>query len=385
MHRQVQVYSHEEKGIMPEDVTGVLSAPEVQVKTSAALHQRNGAADDIVEVRELRKTYTRRTRRADQHGWTKWLPFGNTVVETSTAVDAISFSIQRGEIFGLLGPNGAGKTTTIRMLCTLLEPTGGTATINGYDVSRQPGMVRQNLGAVLTGDRSIYWKLTGRENLEYFAALYHIPPAIARQRVAELLDRLDLAGKADERVERYSTGMKQRVAIARALLANPPVLLLDEPTTGLDPQSARNLRELIQEIKQEGRTILLTTHYMEEADQLSDRVGIIDLGRIIALDTPARLKRTIKQIDIVRMEVEQYNPMLTAGFNRLPSVQNTMVRYLDDEHVWAVALHTTDSRNLLPHVIEQIGAHGGSIRHLQIDQPTLEDVFITLTGKQLRD
>ncbi len=369
---------------MPEDVAGVLSAPEIQTNVDTAFH-RNGTADNIVEVCDLRKTYTRRTKRADQQGWTKRLPFGNTTVETSTAVDAISFSIRRGEIFGLLGPNGAGKTTTIRMLCTLLEPTSGTATINGYDVSRQPSMVRQNLGAVLTGDRSIYWKLTGRENLEYFAALYHIPPAVARQRVTYLLDRLDLTGKADERVERYSTGMKQRIAIAKALLANPPVLLLDEPTTGLDPQSARNLRELIQEIKQEGRTILLTTHYMEEADQLSDRVGIIDLGRIIALDTPAHLKRTIKQLDIVSMEVEQYNSMLTDTFNEIPSVQNALVRYLDDEHVWSVALHTTDSRNLLPHVIEQIGAHGGSIQHLQIDQPTLEDVFITLTGKQLRD
>ena len=370
---------------MRDDITSMMDAPEAKVVPFEALRYRNGAADDIVQVRELRKTYTRRTKRADQHGWTKWLPFGNTVAETSTAVDAISFSIRRGEIFGLLGPNGAGKTTTIRMLCTLLEPTSGMATVNGYDGSRQPNMVRQNLGAVLTGERSIYWKLTGRENLEYFAALYHIPPTIARQRIAQLLDRLDLTGKADELVERYSTGMKQRVAIARALLANPPVLLLDEPTTGLDPQSARNLRELIQEIKQEGRTILLTTHYMEEADQLSDRVGIIDLGRIIALDTPAHLKRTIKQLDIVRLEVEQYNPSLTDKLNQLPAVQNVIVRYLDDEHVWSVALHTTDSRNLLPRLIEMIGSRACRIQHLQVDQPTLEDVFIALTGKQLRD
>ena len=153
--------------------------------------------------------------------------------------------------------------------------------------------MRQILGAVLTGVRSVYWKLSGRENLEYFAALYHLPPKVAKKRVSELLERLNLTERADEYVERYSSGMKQRVAIARALLADPPVLLLDEPTIGLDPQSARNLRELILDIKAEGRTVLLTTHYMEEADLLCDRIGIVDAGKIIAMDTPANLKRSV--------------------------------------------------------------------------------------------
>jgi ABC-2 type transport system ATP-binding protein len=354
---------------------------------SAMSRHSNGltpARPNIVEVRELRKAFVKRSK-AEAAGWRRLLPLGRRTTETFTAVQGINFSIKEGEIFGLLGPNGAGKTTTIRMLCTLLEPTSGSATINGYDIVRQANLVRQHLGAVLTGERSIYWKLTGRENLEYFAALYHIPPAIARRRVSELLERLDLANRADELVERYSSGMKQRIAIAKALLANPPVLLLDEPTIGLDPQSARNLRELILEIKREGRTILLTTHYMEEADQLCDRVGVIDLGRIIALDTPANLKKSIKQLDIVQLEVENFDPALTDALNQLPTVRHVVSRYSDEERVWSLALHADDSRHLLPRLIDQIGSHAGQIRHLAVAQPSLEDVFISLTGKQLRD
>jgi ABC-2 type transport system ATP-binding protein len=300
-------------------------------------------------------------------------------------VDGVSFEIRAGEIFGLLGPNGAGKTTTIKMLCTLLEPSGGTATVNGYDVSKQAGLVRQSLGAVLTGERSVYWKLTGRENLEYFAALYHIPGAVAKRRIDELLERLGLGNRADELVERYSSGMKQRVAIAKAMLANPPVLLLDEPTVGLDPQSARNLRELILETRNEGHTVLLTTHYMEEADLLSDRVGIIDGGKVIALDSPAELKRAIQQQDVLHLEIEQFDPAIEPALRALPSVTQVACHHLDGDGAWSVALHTDDSRAALPGLIEQVGARSGRIRHLEVVQPTLEDVFISLTGRQLRD
>ncbi|HEX7973351.1 MAG TPA: ABC transporter ATP-binding protein, partial [Anaerolineales bacterium] len=239
-----------------------------------------------------------------------------------TAVDGVNLQIGQGEVFGLLGPNGAGKSTTIRMLCTLLEPSGGTARVNGYDIVRQANQVRRSLGTLLAGERSIYWKLTARENLEYFAALYHIPPEIARKRIADLLERMELTARANDLVEKYSTGMKQRVAISRALLANPPIVLLDEPTLGLDPQAARKVRELVAELKAEGITILLTTHYMEEADQLSDRIGIIDQGRIIALGTPADLKQRIRQKDVIRLEIAGWHSEMEGVLKRLPNVDS---------------------------------------------------------------
>jgi ABC-2 type transport system ATP-binding protein len=341
--------------------------------------------EPMVRVEGLRKTFPGK-RKAAGHWWSRLLAPGRaSVVAPFVAVDEVSFSVGAGEIFGLLGPNGAGKTTTIRMLATLLEPTAGTATINGFDVYSEPNQVRQSLGAVLTGERSIYWKLTGRENLAYFAALYHLPPEVAKRRVGELLERLGLAHRADDLVERYSSGMKQRIAIAKALLANPPVVLLDEPTVGLDPQSARNLREIILDIKREGRTVLLTTHYMEEADQLADRIGIIDVGRIIALDTPTRLKASIHQSDVLHLEVENFDPALTAALGRLPTVERIGQPSYEREGTGLLAVQTTDSRNLLPLVIDAVATRAGRIRHLEVGQPSLEDVFIALTGKQLRE
>lgn len=301
------------------------------------------------------------------------------------AVDGVSLQIERGEIFGLLGPNGAGKTTTIRMLCTLLEPTSGTARLNGYDILKEANKVRQSLGTVLAGERSIYWKLTARENLEYFAALYHIPPAVARKRIDELMQRMELTERAGELVEKYSTGMKQRVAISRALLAHPPVLLLDEPTLGLDPQAARRVREVIRELKDEGHTILLTTHYMEEADQLSDRIGIIDQGKIIALDVPERLKERIHQKDVVRMEIAGWHEELAAPLRELPGVENVVTRRLEDEALYEVSLHTASSRAVLPGIITSLNQNGTRLVNMNIVKPSLEDVFIHLTGKALRD
>jgi ABC-2 type transport system ATP-binding protein len=315
----------------------------------------------------------------------RWL-FGKKELKAMfTAVDGVNLQIQYGEIFGLLGPNGAGKSTTIRMLCTLLEPTSGTAHINGYDIVRQANDVRRSLGTVLAGERSIYWKLTGRENLEYFAALYHIPPAVAKKRVDELIERMELKDRANELVEKYSTGMRQRVAIAKALLARPPILLLDEPTLGLDPQAARNLRELIATLKQEGHTILLTTHYMEEADQLSDRIGIIDSGKIIALDTPQGLKRRIEQKEIIRLEVSGWREYIGERLRAMQEVENLIVRRQDEADLWEVNLQATDSRVVLPKLMESISQNGTRLVNMNIVKPSLEDVFIHLTGKALRD
>lgn len=313
-------------------------------------------------------------------------PFGKKAPASFfTAVDGVDLKIHQGEIFGLLGPNGAGKSTTIRMLCTLLEPTSGTARVNGYDIIKQANQVRQNLGTVLAGERSIYWKLTARENLEYFAALYHIPADVAKKRVNELLERMELTARADELVEKYSTGMKQRVAISKALVANPPILLLDEPTLGLDPQAARNLRELIAQLKAEGHTILLTTHYMEEADQLSDRIGIIDQGKIIALDTPARLKERIQQKDVIRLEISGWHDDMAGKIQEVPGIEQLISRRMDGEDLVEVSLHAENSRSVLPGVIDKINFNGTRLVNMNIVRPSLEDVFINLTGKALRD
>ena len=313
-------------------------------------------------------------------------PFGKQEPKAMfTAVNGVDLQIQRGEIFGLLGPNGAGKSTTIRMLCTLLEPTSGTARVNGFDIVKQANDVRRSLGTLLAGERSIYWKLTGRENLEYFAALYHIPQAIAKKRVDELLERMELKDRANELVEKYSTGMRQRVAIAKALLARPPILLLDEPTLGLDPQAARNLRELIAQLKQEGHTILLTTHYMEEADQLSDRIGIIDTGKVIALDTPEGLKHHIDQRESIRLEVTGWQEYIGEKLRALAEVSNLVARKQGEADLWEVNLQSSNSRAVLPKLVENIGQNGTRLVNMNIVKPSLEDVFIHLTGKALRD
>jgi ABC-2 type transport system ATP-binding protein len=315
----------------------------------------------------------------------RW-PFGKREPKPMfTAVNGVDLQIKRGEIFGLLGPNGAGKSTTIRMLCTLLEPTSGTAHVNGFDLVAQANDVRRSLGTLLAGERSIYWKLTGRENLEYFAALYHIPAAVARQRVDELIERMELKDRANELVEKYSTGMRQRVAIAKALLARPPILLLDEPTLGLDPQAARRLRELIAELKQEGHTILLTTHYMEEADQLSDRIGIIDTGKIIALDTPEGLKQRIEQKEVIRLEVAGWHEEIADKLKSIAGIENLISRQQTEADVWEVNMQAHNSRTALPRIVEHISGNGTRLVNMNIVKPSLEDVFIHLTGKALRD
>src|SRR5918996_3516478 len=283
--------------------------------------------DFAIDARQLVKKFPARPGTGDKTGESSPPPkrklFAKREPKTMfTAVNGVDLQIERGEIFGLLGPNGAGKSTTIRMLCTLLEPTSGTAHVNGFDIVKQANEVRRSLGTLLAGERSIYWKLTGRENLEYFGALYHIPATEAKQRVEELIERMELKERANELVEKYSTGMRQRVAIAKALLARPPILLLDEPTLGLDPQAARRLRELIAELKQEGHTILLTTHYMEEADLLSDRIGIIDAGKVIALDTPEALKRRIDQQEVIHLELIGWHDDLGEKLKNIDGIEN---------------------------------------------------------------
>ncbi len=299
------------------------------------------------------------------------------------AVDGIDLVVEPGEIFGLLGPNGAGKTTTMKMLATLLIPTSGTIRVLGVDPLERPRDVRARLGAMLSGERSLYWKLTGRENLEYFAALYHVPPSETKARIANVLAAVKLADRADDYVERYSTGMRQRLALARALLPNPPLVVLDEPTVGLDPQASRDLRDRVRELKAQGRTVVLTTHYMEEADQLCDRVAIIDHGRIVALDTPAALKRTIRAEEVVRLEIAlqgDERPVI----DRLAR-SATVARSERSNGTLAVTAHCASARDFVPAAFDAARSTGATIRHVEVVPVTLEDVFLALTGRALRE
>ena len=299
------------------------------------------------------------------------------------AVDGIDLVVAAGEIFGLLGPNGAGKTTTMKMLATLLIPTSGAIRVLGIDPLERPREVRARLGAMLSGERSLYWKLTGRENLEYFAALYHVPPSETKARIANVLAAVKLADRADDYVERYSTGMRQRLALARALLPNPPLVVLDEPTVGLDPQASRDLRDRVRELKAQGRTVLLTTHYMEEADQLCDRVAIIDHGRIVALDTPAALKRTIRAEEVVHLEigVEGDDAAVIDRLGRSATVART------ERHngTLNVTAHCASARDFVPAAFDAARSTGATIRHVEVVPVTLEDVFLALTGRALRE
>ena len=310
--------------------------------------------------------------------------------QRSVAVNGIDLRVERGEIFGILGPNGAGKTTTLRMLATLLEPTSGVIRVLGIDVARRPRAVRARLGAMLSGERSLYWKLTARENLEYFAALYHVPPKEQHPRIDAALIAANLMDRADDYVERYSTGMRQRLALARALLPDPPLVILDEPTVGLDPQSARDLRDRVRELKRQGRTVLLTTHYMEEADQLCDRIAIIDHGVIVALDTPAALKRRIRAEEVVRLEIgmrvpEAMAPAAEAALLVRLAAGATIARSERRDGTLAVTAHCASARDFVPAAFDAARGEGLTIQHVEVVPVSLEDVFISLTGRALRE
>ncbi|NMC47040.1 MAG: ABC transporter ATP-binding protein, partial [Chloroflexi bacterium] len=219
------------------------------------------------------------------------------------AVKEISFTVEQGEVFGLLGPNGAGKTTTVKMLTTLLLPSSGTAKIRGLDVIDQTAEVRRHIGFAFSGSRGLYNRLTAIQNLKYFAELYALDPQITKKRIPELLELVGLADRGDDRVETYSSGMTQRLHLARALLHDPEVLFLDEPTVGIDPLGSRELRKTIKNLSSLNKTILLTTHYMAEAEELCQRIAIINHGELVVLDTPDALKRRISGDSVIEVTV----------------------------------------------------------------------------------
>lgn len=293
-------------------------------------------------------------------------------------VDCVSFSVGKGECFGLLGPNGAGKTTLTKIIVGLLQPKEGRVFINGTDVHRQPKKIKPLVG-VCFQESIFYETLTGKENLEFVAALYNVPRGKVGVAISSSLKRVLLTEKdANKRVKHYSGGMKRKLAVAVALLNDPPLLILDEPTTGLDPQARRALWETIEGLKEEGRSILLTTHYMDEADFLSGKVAIIDLGKIIAMDTPTVLKDSVGESVIE----------LKCGFVKEEFVQDTR-KTLHVSNVVSIedgykAL-TKEPDKVLPKIVALGIKHEVGITNVQVFSPTLEDVFIKLTGKTLRE
>jgi ABC-2 type transport system ATP-binding protein len=237
---------------------------------------------------------------------------------------------------------------------------------------------------VLSGERSLYWKLTARENLEYFAALYHVPSAETPARIVDILEAVHLTDRADDYVEKFSTGMRQRLVLARALLPAPSLLLLDEPTVGLDPQAARDLRERVLQLRDEGRTVLLTTHYMEEADQLCDRIAIVDHGRIVALDTPDRLKRSLSGSEVVRIEITSPERSEPAIMGRLNG-SATVTQREEVDGTLHLTVQCSSARDLVPLAIDAARAADAELRNIQVQPISLEDVFISLTGRALRE
>ncbi len=298
------------------------------------------------------------------------------------AVDSVSFEIREGELFGLLGPNGAGKTTLIKCISTLLIPDMGTAIVGGNDVLKEPISVRKKIGVLTGGERTLYWKLSAIDNLKYFAALYGVPSKQVKQRVDFLLELMGLKDRANENVEKFSSGMKQKLAIARALIHDPPILLIDEPTLGLDPYFARFIRHFVKEELSHKlkKTILLTTHYMDEADELCDRVAFMNRGKIEALDTPTALKKGMPQEQV--LELKCLGDLNKNSFAELKEASG--INILKKDGYVYIRINTGNPESLLSRLVDTI-RDKAKVLSVNVTSPTLEDVFVYLTGASLKD
>ncbi|MGE5403297.1 MAG: ATP-binding cassette domain-containing protein [Candidatus Doudnabacteria bacterium] len=293
-----------------------------------------------------------------------------------TAVNNISFSVEPGEIFGLLGPNGAGKSTTLSMLCTILRPTAGTAVINSYNVVERPARVRKSIGIVFQ-DPSLDDRLTGLENLQMHGNLYGVPRGSMKGRIDDVLELVELSDRANDQVRTYSSGMRRRLEIARALIHYPKVLFLDEPTIGLDPQSRDHIWTYITGLKkQEGITIILTSHYLDEADKLCDRISIVDHGNIVAMDTPHNLKKQLEGETILLRS--NNNAMLAAKVEVAGLADKISAK--DGE----LKINVKDARKTMPRIIEIAVANQVFIESFELREPNLDDVFLHYTGRGLR-
>jgi ABC-2 type transport system ATP-binding protein len=300
--------------------------------------------------------------------------------ENVLAVDDVSFEIHDGEIFSLLGPNGAGKTTTISMLSCLLAPTGGDALVAGHSVAKAPMKVKEAIG-VVPQEIALYNALSARENLLFWGRMYGMSGADLRRRADEVLELVGLADKAKARVGTYSGGMKRRVNIGVGLLHKPRLIFMDEPTVGIDPQSRRNILDTVKDLNHQGMTVLYTTHYMEEAHELSNRVGIIDHGKLIALGTQKELMELVGEHETLRLHLgeDQEPDALVDALRALPDV--IQVSATDHE----VVLIVPEVEEALPPVITKANELGVKVRSVDMQEPTLEAVFLHLTGRALRD
>jgi ABC-2 type transport system ATP-binding protein len=300
--------------------------------------------------------------------------------DTFTAVKGISFDIKEGEIFSLLGPNGAGKTTTISMLSTLYTPTSGDAMIDGHSVTKDPMQVRNVIG-IVPQDLALYEDLSARENLIFWGQMYGLSGASLKARVEEVLGQIGLVEKAKDRVKTYSGGMKRRVNIGVGLLHKPKLLFMDEPTVGIDPQSRRAILDTVKDLNKQGMTVLYTTHYMEEAEELSNRVGIIDHGELIAVGTQKELTQQVGQTETLILhlgENEDPAPLV----NSLKGVEGVLEANVTDHQIFVI---THSAAGILAPVVSKANERGIKIHSMEIREPNLEAVFLHLTGRALRD
>jgi len=309
-------------------------------------------------------------------------PFNRKTISVN-AVNNLNLNIKKGELFGLLGPNGAGKTTLIKILCTLLPPDDGTAIVNGFDVAKQQMQVKQSIGTIFSvGERGFFWRLSGYSNLEFFAAINNVPRNGRQQRIMEVLELVGMQDKAFEVFQKYSGGMKRKLALARALLADPPILLLDEPTTGLDVTSSRNIRDFIKNdlSKKHGKTVLYTTHYIEEVSQICDRVGIMKKGKIVALDTPDALKNMTKKGEVADIVVKNMSEVQVNNLRGLTGVAG-LASEVQDSVLGQTRLRLRlENADALPMVLGFFFREKIKIVNFRQEEPTLEDAFIELTG-----
>jgi ABC-2 type transport system ATP-binding protein len=294
------------------------------------------------------------------------------------AVDEVSFAIDRGEIFSLLGPNGAGKSTTISMLSCLLRPSGGDALVDGHSIVAEPQAVKSVIG-VVPQDVAVYPDMTARENLVFWGRMYGLAGADLKTQVDEVLELISLVDRQKDRVDKFSGGMKRRVNIGVALLHKPKVLYLDEPTVGIDPQSRRSILDGIEALRDQGMTVLYTTHYMAEAQELSDRIGIVDNGKMIAMGTHEELVRIVGEQARVELRVDHH---LEGMVDRWAGVAGVSKAFVDEDQA---ELLVDDANEVLPRLFEAAAEGGSRITQLDVREPNLETVFLHLTGRALRE